>query len=77
LVIDGTRTRPYLRDAVEAMAATIPGARRVSIPGADHRATQTRAEWGKPERVAPTLAEFFAPDADEAIAPRRRALVTA
>ena len=60
LVIDGTKTRPYLHAAVEAVAATVPGARRVSIPGVDHGATQNRDQWGKPDLVAPVLADFFA-----------------
>jgi pimeloyl-ACP methyl ester carboxylesterase len=59
LVIDGSRTRPYLHASVEALAETIPGARRISIPGVDHGATQNRDQWGKPDLVAPVLAEFF------------------
>jgi pimeloyl-ACP methyl ester carboxylesterase len=71
LVLDGTKSRPYLHDAVEALAATIPGARRVSIPGVDHGATQNRDEWGKPDLVAPVLAEFFAPvGAADVVVPR-------
>jgi pimeloyl-ACP methyl ester carboxylesterase len=76
LLIDGTKTRPYLHRAVEALAATIPGARRISIPGVDHGATQNRDQWGKPDLVAPVLAEFFGEAVDVA-APGRAALASA
>lgn len=61
LLLSGTRTRPYLRTAVDALAATLPAARRVSLPKADHGVTQNRKQWGRPDRVAPALLEFFAP----------------
>lgn len=60
LLVDGTRTRPYLRAAVDALAGTIPNGRRVSLPGTDHGVTQNRKQWGRPDRVAPTLLDFFA-----------------
>jgi pimeloyl-ACP methyl ester carboxylesterase len=60
LVLDGTATRPYLRKAAGVLAATIPGARRVSLEGLFHAATQNRAEFGSPDAVAPTLVEFLA-----------------
>jgi pimeloyl-ACP methyl ester carboxylesterase len=59
LLLDGTRTRPYLRAAVDTLTRTIPYARRVSLAGTDHGVTQNRKQWGRPERVAPTLLEFF------------------
>lgn len=62
LLIDGTRTRPYLRAAVDALVQAIPQARRVSLPGTDHGVTQNRKEWGRPEKIAPTLLDFFAAD---------------
>lgn len=60
LLLDGTSTRPYLRSAVSALAAVIPGARHVELPGQNHGATQDRAQWGRPDLVAPALREFFA-----------------
>jgi pimeloyl-ACP methyl ester carboxylesterase len=59
LLVDGTRTRPYLRAAVEALARTIPDGRRVSLAGTDHGVTQNRKQWGRLERVAPVLLDFF------------------
>ena len=53
LVLDGTATRPYLRRAAAAVAATIPGARHVSLDGLFHAATQNRDEFGSPDAVAP------------------------
>jgi pimeloyl-ACP methyl ester carboxylesterase len=60
LLIDGTGTRPYLREAVEALTRIIPGARHVELPGQMHGVTQNRAERGHPDLVAPLLLEFFA-----------------
>jgi pimeloyl-ACP methyl ester carboxylesterase len=60
LVLDGTATRPYLRKAAAALAAAIPGARRVSLEGLFHAATQNRDEFGSPEAVLPTLLDFLA-----------------
>lgn len=59
LVLAGARTRPYLRAAADALARTIPGARSVLLPGADHGVTQNRSQWGRPERIAPALLDFF------------------
>jgi pimeloyl-ACP methyl ester carboxylesterase len=60
LVLDGTATRPYLRRAAAAAAATIPGARRVSLDGLFHSATQNRDEFGSPDAVLPPLLDFLA-----------------
>ncbi|GAB3398231.1 alpha/beta hydrolase [Humibacter soli] len=60
LLLDGTATRPYLRRAVAALAATIPGSRHVELAGQWHSATQNSDEYGHPELVAPVLSDFFA-----------------
>ena len=60
LLVDGTKTRPYLRAAVAALAAAIPGAHHVELAGQSHGVTQNRDQWGRPELVAPALLEFFA-----------------
>jgi hypothetical protein len=60
LLIDGTATRPYLRAAVAALAAALPSARHVELPGQWHAVTSNAAEHGRPHLVAPLLAEFFA-----------------
>jgi pimeloyl-ACP methyl ester carboxylesterase len=51
LVIDGGTT-PWLSNAAEAVAATLPNAQRRTLPGQPHNVA--------PEAVAPVLAEFFA-----------------
>ncbi len=60
LLIDGTRTRPYLRAAVAGLARTIPDARQVTLDGLAHGATQNRNEYGRPDVVAPVISEFLA-----------------
>jgi pimeloyl-ACP methyl ester carboxylesterase len=59
LLVDGSRTRPYLRAAVDALTPAIPAARRVTVAGADHGVTQNRKQWGRPDRIAPALLRFF------------------
>ena len=60
LLLAGTRTRPYLRAAVDALGGVVPGARTVLLPGADHGVTQNRQWRGRPELLVPALVEFFA-----------------
>jgi hypothetical protein len=60
LLIDGTATRPYLRQATAALARIVPGARHVELPDQWHSATQNSNEYGHPEIVAPVVREFFA-----------------
>lgn len=59
LLLDGTATRPYLRRAVAELARTIPGARHVELDGLSHSATQNRKEYGRPDAVAPVMADFL------------------
>jgi hypothetical protein len=59
LLLHGTRTRPYLKAAVTALAATVPCARNVSLPRLNHAATQDKAEWGRPAKVAPAILAFL------------------
>jgi pimeloyl-ACP methyl ester carboxylesterase len=60
VVLAGTRTRPYLRVAADALGRVLPNARTVPLPGTDHGVTQNRQWRGRPELVAPTLVKFFA-----------------
>jgi hypothetical protein len=56
---NGDKTRPYLKQAVEALAATIPHASRVVLPGLNHSAIQNEDQWGAPKVVAAAVAEFL------------------
>lgn len=60
LLVAGSRTRPYLRLAAESLSRTVPGSRLVTLPGTNHGVTQNRDQWGRPDRIAPALLEFFA-----------------
>jgi pimeloyl-ACP methyl ester carboxylesterase len=53
LILRGSDTRPFLVENVDLLAAMIPGARIVTIPGADHIAPFTR-----PAQVATVIADF-------------------
>lgn len=60
LLLGGTKSPAYLQFAVESLAKSLPGARRVVFAGLDHGATGPRKMGGKPELVARTLRDFFA-----------------
>lgn len=60
LLLDGSRSQPYLTAAVDALERIIPGARRVTFDGLDHRGSGNADEDGQPERVAAELRAFFA-----------------
>ncbi len=60
LLLGGSKSPAYLQQAVNALAQTLPGARRVVFAGLDHSATGPREMGGKPELVAQTLRDFFA-----------------
>ncbi len=60
LLLRGTKTRPYLRTAVGALARVIPNNRLVELQGTNHGATQNSDQWGNVGAVAPVLQEFFA-----------------
>lgn len=58
LLLGGTRSARYLRDALDVLETTLPRARRVRFDGLGHLAADNN---GRPERVARALADFFAP----------------
>jgi pimeloyl-ACP methyl ester carboxylesterase len=53
LAVNGDQTWPWMVAAAKAIAATVPGARYVSIPGEDH------AILHRPQNLAPLLADFL------------------
>ena len=60
LLLGGSKSPAYLRAGLDALQAVLPEASRVEFPGLDHGATGPTDRGGKPERVAPELARFFA-----------------
>ena len=66
LLLNGDRTRPYLRRACDAIAGVIPGVRRVVLPGVGHSATGNRDQRGAPEQVADAVIAFLHASAGEA-----------
>ena len=59
LLIAGTKTRPYLRRAVDILGRTIPGSSVGLVTGTNHAVTQNRDQRGDPDLVAPILREFL------------------
>lgn len=56
LLLGGSRSAPYFKDALTALEAVLPRARRVELPGQGHLAA---ANDGRPDLVARELAAFF------------------
>lgn len=60
LLLGGSKSPAYLKAGLDALQIVLPQAPRVEFPGLDHGATGSTDRGGKPERVTPELARFFA-----------------
>jgi pimeloyl-ACP methyl ester carboxylesterase len=63
LLLGGSKSPAYLRQALDALEQTIPQARRVVFPGLDHGGSSDLGPTnrsGDPQRVAQELLRFFA-----------------
>jgi len=56
LLLGGSKSQAYLKDALDALSTVVPHARRVEFPGLGHLAADN---GGKPGRVAQELRRFF------------------
>jgi pimeloyl-ACP methyl ester carboxylesterase len=56
LLLGGSNSASYLRDALDRLAAALPQAERVELPRSDHIAPDNN---GRPELVAAALRRFF------------------
>lgn len=56
LLLGGSRSPRYLKDALDALQAALPQAQRLELRGMGHHAADN---GGRPERVAEALASFF------------------
>jgi pimeloyl-ACP methyl ester carboxylesterase len=59
LLVGGEHSPRYLREALAALERTLPDAKRVTVPGVDHGATENADRRGKPDRVAAELLTFL------------------
>ena len=60
LLLGGSKSPAYLKQALDALEKVLPHATRVEFPGLDHGASGNTDRGGKPERVAQELRRFFA-----------------
>jgi pimeloyl-ACP methyl ester carboxylesterase len=60
LLLGGTKSPPYLTQAVQTLQKLVPQARRVELAGLGHGASGNRNRGGRPELVAAELLHFFA-----------------
>lgn len=54
LVVDGSASFPWIRETARAVAAAIPGAKRLTLDGVDH------SVFAHPEAIRQPLVDFFA-----------------
>jgi pimeloyl-ACP methyl ester carboxylesterase len=59
LLLGGDQSPRYLQQAVAALAARLPQAERLVLPGLGHGATGNRDRGGRADRVAPHLRVFL------------------
>jgi pimeloyl-ACP methyl ester carboxylesterase len=59
LLLGGSRSSPFLKDALGRLEQALPDARRVELPGLDHSGSWNSDLRGKPEAVAAELRRFF------------------
>jgi hypothetical protein len=57
LLLGGSKSPPYLKTSLDALASVLPGAQRAELAGCGHLAADNS---GDPERVARELRSFFA-----------------
>lgn len=63
LLLGGDKSPAWLKTALDALAKTLPHARRIEFPGLDHGGSSDISNtnrFGQPEIVAPELQRFFA-----------------
>lgn len=60
LLLGGSKSPAYLRDALDALASVLQSAERIEFQGLDHAASWNRDRGGRPEPVARELRRFFA-----------------
>ncbi|NRQ35297.1 alpha/beta hydrolase [Nonomuraea sp. NN258] len=59
LLLGGSKSPAYLRNALTALEGVLPNARRVIMPGLGHSATSNAAARGRPETVARAVRDFL------------------
>jgi pimeloyl-ACP methyl ester carboxylesterase len=59
LLLGGSRSSPFLKDALGRLEHALPDAHRVELPGLDHSGSWNSDLRGKPEAVAAQLRRFF------------------
>jgi pimeloyl-ACP methyl ester carboxylesterase len=59
LLLGGSRSSPFLKQALARLEQILPNARRVEVPGLDHSGSWNSDLGGRPEAVATELRRFF------------------
>lgn len=59
LLLGGSKSPAYLKEALDALEQTLPHAARLELPGLDHAAPWNADRGGQPASVATVLRRFF------------------
>jgi pimeloyl-ACP methyl ester carboxylesterase len=59
LLLGGSASPTYLKNAMNALAVTFPNANRIEFPGLGHGASGPTNRGGQPKKIAQPLREFF------------------
>ena len=59
LLLGGSKSPAYLKEALKALAQTLPSVRRLEFKGLDHSAPWNTDRGGSPQTIAGALPEFF------------------
>lgn len=62
LLLGGTKSPAYLKNALDTLERTLPKVRRIEFAGLDHSGSWNSDRGGNPELVARSLREFFGND---------------
>jgi hypothetical protein len=59
LLLGGSKSSPFLKDALRRVEQALPGAQRIELPGLNHSSPWNKQVRGNPEAIAAVLRRFF------------------
>ena len=59
LLLGGSKSSPFMKNALRRVQQALPGAQRVELPGLNHSSPWYKQVRGNPEAIAAVLRRFF------------------
>ena len=59
LLLGGSKSSAFLKDALSGISRVLPGAKRVELPGLNHSSSWNKEVRGNPGKIAEELRKFF------------------